>query len=64
MTLLILIMFRMIGENVTHDQLESIAIRMVQEADGNDDKSISFEEFCEVIKALDVETKVSISSLG
>jgi len=54
----------LIGENVSHDQLESIAIRMVQEADGNDDKSISFEEFCEVIKALDVETKVSISSLG
>ncbi len=58
-----MIFFRMVGEEISEDQLASIAIRMVKEADSNDDHSISFEEFCKVIHEIDVEKKMSIRFL-
>jgi hypothetical protein len=53
----------MVGEEISEDQLASIAIRMVKEADSNDDHSISFEEFCKVIHEIDIEKKMSIRFL-
>jgi hypothetical protein len=41
----------MIGEEVTQEQLAAIAVRMVNEADADDNHSISFEEFCNAIEA-------------
>jgi Ca2+-binding EF-hand superfamily protein len=53
----------MIGGNVTKHQLESIANRMVIEADLDEDDEISFDEFCEAVKKVDVENKMSMLHL-
>ena len=38
----------MVGANITADQLDKIADRTIEEADGDNDGRISFEEFCRV----------------
>ena len=43
---------------------DSIAERMVREADTDGDDLISFEEFCNVLQRIDVEKKMSIRILS
>ena len=54
----------MVGSNVSRDQLDSIAQRMVLEADGDGDDLISFDEFCAALQRIDVEKKMSIRILS
>lgn len=56
----------MVGSNVSRDQLDSIAQRMVLEADGDGDGDdlISFDEFCAALQRIDVEKKMSIRILS
>jgi|ERR1712071_404259 len=54
----------MVGDNISVDQLISIAERTIVEADTNGDKKISFPEFCEALERTEVEQKMSIRFLA
>lgn len=60
---LLSVLHMMVGENISLDQLISIADRTIQEADGDGDESISFEEFCQILQGSNFEEKMSIRFL-
>ncbi|XP_022904486.1 calcineurin B homologous protein 1 [Onthophagus taurus] len=61
---LLAILHMMVGENISEDQLTSIAERTISEADIDGDQMISFEEFCKALQRTDVEQKMSIRFLN
>ena len=50
--------------HLSEEQLMSIAEQTLKEADENKDNLISFEDFCQVLKRLDIEQKMSMRFLG
>jgi len=54
----------MIGSNISGEHLESIAERMVYEADLDRDDHLNFNEFCQSLERIDVEKKMSIRFLS
>jgi len=61
---LLAVLQMMVGENISEDQLLSIAERTILEADVDGDGVISFEEFCSVLSRSEVEHKMSIRFLN
>ncbi|XP_047470849.1 calcineurin B homologous protein 1-like isoform X2 [Penaeus chinensis] len=60
---LLAVLHMMVGENISDEQLNSIAERTILEADRDGDQMISFEEFCTALERTDVEQKMSIKFL-
>ncbi|WKY09501.1 hypothetical protein Q1695_002120 [Nippostrongylus brasiliensis] len=54
----------MVGANITAEQLDKIADRTIEEADGDNDGRISFDEFCRAMEKTDIEEKMSIRFLN
>ena len=54
----------MVGDNISEEQLMSIAERTIVEADKDGDQMISFQEFCTALERTDVEQKMSIRFLN
>ncbi|CAI5452243.1 unnamed protein product [Caenorhabditis angaria] len=54
----------MVGDNISSEQIDRIADRTLQEADGDKDGKISFEEFCKAMDKTDIEDKMSIRFLA
>ena len=61
---LLAVLTMMVGANISHEQLLSIAERTILEADQDNDDLISFEEFARVLERTDVEQKMSIRFLN
>jgi len=61
---LLAVLTMMVGNNISTEQLISIAERTIQEADVDKDNLISFEEFAQVLERTDVEQKMSIRFLN
>ena len=53
----------MVRVNISDELLGSIADRIIQEADQDDDSAISFTEFFNVLEKVDVEQKMNIRLL-
>ncbi|KAK7487090.1 hypothetical protein BaRGS_00021585 [Batillaria attramentaria] len=60
---LVAVLHMMVGENISDDQLGSIADRTIMEVDFDKDNYISFEEFVKAMEKVDVESKMSIRFL-
>lgn len=60
---LLAVLHMMVGANISHEQLASIADRTILEADRDGDQAISFSEFCKTMERTDVEEKMSIRFL-
>merc|ERR1712025_350093 len=61
---LLAVLTMMVGNNISTEQLISIAERTIMEADTDKDDLISFEEFAKVLERTDVEQKMSIRFLN
>jgi len=61
---LLAVLTMMVGQNISTEQLVSIAERTIMEADLDKDDLISFEEFAHVLEKTDVEQKMSIRFLN
>ena len=61
---LLAVLTMMVGDNITEEQLNSIAERTIMEADDDKDGFISFDDFCKVLERTDVEQKMSIRFLS
>jgi len=61
---LLAVLQMMVGENISEEQLLSIAERTILEADADGDGMISFEEFCSALERSQVEHKMSIKFLN
>ncbi|XP_052767454.1 calcineurin B homologous protein 1-like [Mya arenaria] len=61
---LLAVLHMMVGDNISEDQLNSIADRTITEADEDGDSMISFVEFKKVMERVDVEQKMSIRFLN
>merc|ERR1712243_57020 len=61
---LLAVLTMMVGQNISTEQLVSIAERTIMEADLDKDDLISFEEFTHVLEKTDVEQKMSIRFLN
>ncbi|KAH3853762.1 hypothetical protein DPMN_096294, partial [Dreissena polymorpha] len=61
---LLAVLHMMVGDNISEEQLNSIADRTIAEADEDGDRMISFEEFKKVMERVDVEQKMSIRFLN
>nr|QBH72778.1 calcineurin b subunit [Isotomurus palustris] len=61
---LLAVLQMMVGENISEEQLISIAERTILEADMDGDGMIGFEEFCKVLDRSLVEQKMSIRFLN
>lgn len=51
----------MVGNNLTDVQLQQLVDRTIIKADKDKDGKLSFTEFCDMVKDLDVVGKLSIS---
>lgn len=60
---LLAVLHMMVGDNISEEQLNSIADRTITEADLDGDFMISFSEFQKVMERVDVEQKMSIRFL-
>ncbi|XP_069116217.1 calcineurin B homologous protein 1-like [Argopecten irradians] len=60
---LLAVLHMMVGDNITEEQLGSIADKTISEADIDGDNQISFEEFVTAMERMDVEQKMSIRFL-
>jgi len=61
---LLAVLTMMVGQNISTEQLISIAERTIMEADMDKDDLISFDEFAQVLERTDVEQKMSIRFLN
>jgi len=61
---LLAVLQMMVGENISEDQLTSIAERTILEADTDGDGMINFEEFSKALDRSEVEQKMSIRFLN
>merc|ERR1711981_451931 len=50
----------MVGTNISHQQLELIAQRTIAETDKDLDGKLNFEEFCEGLRSVDIEMKMTV----
>lgn len=50
----------MVGNNLKDTQLQQIVDKTIMFADHDGDGRISFEEFCDVVSALDVHKKMVV----
>ena len=57
---LMVILRKMVGENVSEEQLSGIAERAILETDRDGTQSITLREFCQVLARTDVEHKMTI----
>jgi Ca2+-binding EF-hand superfamily protein len=60
---LVLILKMLVGSNIAEEQLNAIAERTIKELDENGDMVITFQEFCETLKKIDVDEKMSLKFL-
>lgn len=60
---LLAILKMLVGSNIAEDQLNGIAERTIAELDENGDMVITFQEFCETLKKIDVDEKMSMKFL-
>lgn len=60
---LLAILKMLVGSNIADDQLNGIAERTIAELDENGDMVITFHEFCETLKKIDVDEKMSMKFL-
>lgn len=60
---LLAILRMLVGSNIAEDQLNGIAERTIAELDENGDMVITFHEFCETLKKIDVDEKMSMKFL-
>ena len=51
----------MVGANLNDAQLQQLVDRTIVKADRDYDGLISFEEFCEVVKELDIASKLTLN---
>lgn len=58
------ILHMMVGQNISQDQLLSIAERTIMEADQAGTGKITFDDFCKALERTDVEKKMSIRFLN
>lgn len=58
------VLHMMVGENISEEQLLSIADRTIRESDTDGDGMINFEEFCKTLERSEVEHKMSIRFLN
>ena len=54
----------LVGSNIPEDQMNAIAERTIAELDVDGDNSITFEEFCNTLKKIDIEDKMSVKFLA
>lgn len=52
---------QMVGDNLQDVQLQQLVDRTILQGDKDRDGRLSFEEFCELIKKSDVDSKLMIS---
>ena len=50
----------MVGHNISHQQLQLIAERTIAETDKDCDGGLNFEEFCEGLKSVDIDGKMTV----
>lgn len=53
----------LVGSNIPEEQMNAIAERTIAELDVNGDLSITFQEFCDTLKKIDVDEKMSMKFL-
>ncbi|RNA13593.1 calcineurin B homologous 1 [Brachionus plicatilis] len=53
----------LVGSNIPEEQMNAIAERTITELDENGDLVITFEEFCDTLKKIDVDEKMSMKFL-
>jgi len=53
----------LVGSNIPEEQMNAIAERTIAELDVDGDLSITFEEFCDTLKKIDVDEKMSMKFL-
>jgi calcineurin B family protein 1 len=60
---LLAILKMLVGANIHEEQLNGIAERTITELDENGDLVITFKEFCDTLKKIDVDEKMSMKFL-
>ena len=50
----------MVGHNISHQQLQLIAERTIAETDKDGDGGLNFREFCEGLKSVDIDGKMTV----
>ena len=60
---LLAILRMLVGSNIPEEQMNAIAERTIAELDENGDMVITFEEFCETLKKIDIDEKMSMKFL-
>lgn len=50
----------MVGHNISHQQLQLIAERTIAETDKDNDGGLDFREFCEGLKSVDIDGKMTV----
>lgn len=50
----------MVGHNISHQQLQLIAERTIAETDKDNDGGLDFNEFCEGLKSVDIDGKMTV----
>jgi calcineurin B family protein 1 len=50
----------MVGHNISHQQLQLIAERTIAETDKDNDGGLDFTEFCEGLKSVDIDGKMTV----
>lgn len=53
----------LVGSNIPEEQMNAIAERTITELDENGDLVITFQEFCDTLKKIDVDEKMSMKFL-
>ena len=53
----------LVGSNIPEEQMNAIAERTITELDSDGDMVITFQEFCETLKKIDVDEKMSMKFL-
>ena len=51
----------MVGSNLTDQQLSQLVDRTIQKADEDKDGKINFNEFCKMVKNLDISKKLTLT---
>lgn len=60
---LLAILHMLVGSNIPEEQMNAIAERTIAELDENGDMVITFQEFCETLKKIDIDEKMSMKFL-
>jgi calcineurin B family protein 1 len=60
---LLAILRMLVGSNIPEEQMNAIAERTIAELDENGDLVITFQEFCDTLKKIDIDEKMSMKFL-